>query len=71
MQNTLVRLMPNLLFFVAFMLHFSIFLPIVLTFFFEENMLFTSLASSFFGLGINESHAPRKTLDKDQILKTP
>jgi hypothetical protein len=34
-------------------------------------MLFTSLASSFFGLGINESHAPRKTLDKDQILKTP
>ncbi len=47
------------------------FLPIALTFFCEENMLFASQAISFFGSRINESHAPRKTLDKDQILKTP
>jgi hypothetical protein len=71
MRNTLARLMPNLLFFAALMPHFSIFLPIPLTFFYEENMLFVSQATSFFGSRINESHAPRKTLDKDQILKTP
>jgi hypothetical protein len=36
----------------------------------EENMFFVSQASSFFGSGISQSHAPRKTLDKDQILKS-